>query len=121
MADTSLAVPTIDKRQRIPQKVIKELARRIAEQFNPQRIILFGSYAYGQPSPESDVDILVIMPTRLPESQQALNIRQALNPLFGVDILVHTPENLSQRIAWGDSFLKEIVERGITLYESADA
>jgi hypothetical protein len=61
------------------------------------------------------------MPTNLRESQQALQIRQALKPLFGLDILVYTPQTLQERIAWGDSFLKEIIERGIKLYESTDA
>lgn len=61
--DTALTVPTIDVRQRIPMAVIRSLALSIAEKFQPQRIILFGSYAYGQPRPESDVDLLVTMDT----------------------------------------------------------
>jgi predicted nucleotidyltransferase len=116
--DRSLSVPTVDVRTRIPDEVIRELARRIAEEFAPLRILLFGSYAYGHPRPESDVDLLVVMDTSLRETQQALAIRQHLKPLFGVDILVYTPERLEQRLAWGDSFLREIVERGITLYKS---
>jgi uncharacterized protein len=119
--DLLLEVPTIDQRTKIPDRVIQELTRRIAEQFHPEKIILFGSYAYGEPKPESDVDILVIMNTQRREIQQALDIRQALNPLFGLDIIVYTPEKLKQRISWGDSFLKEIVERGIVLYESPGA
>lgn len=121
MTEAAFSVPTVDKRQRIPDRVIEELVWQIAHQFHPLRIILFGSYAYGQPTPESDVDLLVIMPTQLRENQQAMEIRQALRPLFGVDILVYTPEKLKQRIGWGDSFLKEITERGVVLYESADA
>jgi predicted nucleotidyltransferase len=97
------------------------LTRRIVEQFHPEKIILFGSYAYGEPKPESDVDILVIMDTHIKEIQKALEIRQAINPLFGLDIIVHTPEKLQKRISLGDSFLKEIVEKGIVLYESPDA
>jgi uncharacterized protein len=114
-------VPTIDTRQRIDPDAIRQLARQIAGQFHPQKIILFGSYAYGQPHPESDVDLLVIMETVLRESQQALKIRQYLNPLFGLDILVYPPSKLSQRLEWGDSFLTEIVSRGLVLYESPDA
>jgi len=117
----NLSVPTIDKRQRIPDRVIDEMVRIIAEKFHPQKIILFGSYAYGQPSQLSDVDLLVIMITQLRASQQAMEIRQALRPLFGIDILVYTPEMLRQRIALGDSFLKEITERGVIMYESPDA
>ena len=72
--DTTLIVPTMDKRQRIPMEVIHSLAARIANQFHPLKIILFGSYAYGAPRPESDVDLLVIMDTPLKESEQSLQI-----------------------------------------------
>jgi predicted nucleotidyltransferase len=119
--DKFLSVPTIDKRERIQSDVIRLLARRIVDRFHPQKIILFGSYAYGQPRPESDVDLLVIMETTLRESQQALQIRQFLNPLFGLDIIVYPPSKIEQRLAWGDFFLREIIEKGIILYESPDA
>jgi len=118
--DDLLEVPTIDIRKRIPDSVIRTLAHRIAEKFHPQRIVLFGSYAYGTPRPESDVDLLVVMETTLGESEQALEIRKYLQILFGLDLIVYTPQKLSQRINWGDSFLKEITERGMILYESSD-
>jgi predicted nucleotidyltransferase len=119
--DTAFQVPTIDIRERIPFEVIDEIARQIADRFQPQKIILFGSYAYGSPRPESDVDVLVVMKTPLREIQQAQQIRQYLNLLFGLDLLVYTPENLAKRIEWGDTFLGEIVSRGKVLYESIDA
>lgn len=117
----ALIVPTVDIRKRISTDVIRSLARQIADRFHPHKIILFGSYAYGQPRPESDIDLLVIMETNLRETRQALQIRQYLNPLFGLDILVYPPAKIEQRIAWGDSFLREIMERGMILYESTDA
>ena len=119
--DTALFVPTIDVRDRIQLEVIYLLARKIADRFQPLKIILFGSYAYGQPRPESDVDLLVIMETGMRESQQALQIRQYLNPLFGMDIIVYPPAKIEQRLAWGDPFLTEIILRGVVLYESPDA
>lgn len=64
--------------------MIQQLVMIIAEKIHPQKIILFGSYAYGNPKPESDVDILVIMDTPLKESQQALEIRKALNIFLGL-------------------------------------
>ncbi len=67
----TLRTPTIDRRSRIPEEIIRELISQIASQFKPRQIILFGSYAYGKPSPESDVDLLVIMDTHLRESEQA--------------------------------------------------
>ncbi|MEW5871723.1 MAG: nucleotidyltransferase domain-containing protein [Chloroflexota bacterium] len=117
----SLVAPTVDRRVRIPDRVIRELIARIADKFRPQRIILFGSYAYGEPRPESDVDLLVVMDTPLREAQQALQIRQHVNPLFGVDILVYTPSRLEERLKLGDSFLREITEKGRVVYESPDA
>jgi hypothetical protein len=61
------------------------------------------------------------METPLREVQQAQQIRQHINPLFGVDILVYTPERIDQRLAMGDSFFQEIIEKGVILYESTDA
>jgi uncharacterized protein len=120
MAVTFL-VPPIDIRERIGPELIAEIANQIARQFDPKQIILFGSYAYGTPRPESDVDFLVVMETPLSERRQALKIRQFLNPLFGLDLLVYTPANLAQRLAWGDGFLHEIVSKGKVLYESTHA
>lgn len=117
----SLVAPTVDVRVRIPDEVIHELIARIAAEFDPKRIILFGSYAYGKPRPESDVDLLVIMETPLRETQQALKIRQHINPLFGVDIIVYTPTRLEQRLKLGGSFLQEIIEKGLVVYESPHA
>jgi uncharacterized protein len=119
--DTTLQVPTIDVRERISSEVIAELAHQIAGRFSPHKIILFGSYAYGLPNPESDIDFLVVMDTPLKATQQAQQIRQYLNPLFGLDLIVYTPAELAQRVQWGDSFLREITTRGKVLYESPDA
>jgi predicted nucleotidyltransferase len=119
--DKILQVPTIDIRKRISDEVIDQLVREIVLRFKPQKIILFGSYAYGSPRPESDVDLLIIMNTELRQTQQAQQIRQHLNPLFGLDLIVYTPDILAKRLVWGDAFLQEIVTKGKTLYESADA
>jgi predicted nucleotidyltransferase len=117
----TLVAPTIDARDRIPDEIIQELISRISSQFRPERIILFGSYAYGKPRPESDVDLLVVMDTPIRETQQALEIRQHVKPLFGVDILVYSPSRLEQRLKLGDWFLREITEKGRVVYESPDA
>ncbi len=117
----TLAVQTIDQRTRIPDDVIHELVSQIAAKFHPKKIILFGSYGYGKPRPESDLDLLIIMDTVLRETRQALVIRQFVNPLFGVDILVYTPSRLRERLILGDTFLREITEKGIVLYESANS
>lgn len=117
----TLVAPTADVRTRIPNNIIQELVARIAEKFIPQRIILFGSYASNTPQPESDIDLLIVMDTPLREAQQALKIRQYINPIFGIDLLVYTPARLTERLELGDSFLREIVATGVVVYESPDA
>jgi len=107
-----------NEQRRIPMRAIRAVARRIADKFQPERIILFGSYAYGRPRPESDVDLLVIMDTPLRSRQQRLEISRALSPRpFPLDIIVRTPEQMEERLALGDLFLQEITTRGKVLYE----
>ena len=77
--------------RRISLHAIRAVALRIADRFQPEKIILFGSHAYGHPKPESDVDLLVIMDTPLRSRQQRLEI-SALSPRpFPLDIIVRTP------------------------------
>src|SRR3954454_496161 len=102
----------------IPMRVIRRFARQVAERFQPDKIILFGSYAYGTPHADSDVDLMVIMPARN-ELDQAVKICQAVDYQFPLDLLVRTPKNLAWRLEEGDSFLREIVGRGKVLYEKA--
>lgn len=100
----------------MPMRVIRQFARRVAERFRPDKIILFGSYAYGTPHADSDVDILVIMPTTN-QLDQAVKIELACNPQFPLDIIVRTPHNMQWRLAEGESFLREITAKGKVLYE----
>jgi uncharacterized protein len=103
----------------IPMTAIRRLAEEIVEKFQPDKIILFGSYAYGEPNQDSDVDILVVMPARN-EMTQAIRIRGATEHPFPMDLIVRTPENLRERVELGDWFLREIVGRGVVLYEKTD-
>jgi predicted nucleotidyltransferase len=117
--ESLLSVPTISKRTRISQTVIDDLANAIVVRFHPQEVILFGSYAYGKPGPESDVDLLVVMETQHSELEQAAEICRSIPYRFGIDLVVYTPQHLAQRLKLGDPFLKEITQRGVVLYESA--
>jgi predicted nucleotidyltransferase len=98
---------------------IRRFARRIAERFRPEKIILFGSYAYGTPHEESDVDLLVIMPTRNPIAQ-SVRISVALDWPFSLDLMVRTPGQIERGLRPDDCdwFLREVVEKGIVLYEA---
>jgi predicted nucleotidyltransferase len=104
----------------ITQEQIQEYSDRIAAEFKPERIILFGSYAYGTPTADSDVDLLVVMPFEGHPARKALDILNRIDPPFAMDLLVHSPEELRQRLAWNDYFLREIVEQGRELYAAAD-
>src|SRR6266516_1633308 len=103
----------------VPMTVIRRFARRVAERFRPEKIILFGSHAYGTPHADSDVDILVIMPARN-QLDQAVKIELACDPPFPLDIIVRTPHNMKWRLLEGDSFLSEITAKGKVLYEKTD-
>src|SRR5947209_164953 len=100
----------------IPMRVIRRYARAIAERFQPDKIILFGSYAYGTPHEDSDVDLLVIKPTWSQHSL-AVQIRYALAPPFPMDLIVRTPKNLKWRLEERESFHTEVVTKGKVLYE----
>src|SRR2546430_1146503 len=86
----------------VPMAVIRQFARQVAERFQPEKIILFGSHAYGEPHADSDVDILVVMPARN-EIDQAVRIDRAIDPLFPLDLIVCTPRNMAWRLKEGDS------------------
>ncbi len=107
-------------RRRIPARDIQVVIRQIAAHFNPEKIILFGSYARGNPAPESDVDLLVVMETPLRNSEQAAQIMHAVDYHFGMDLLVRRPKQLTERVALGDSFLREITQKGKVVYARVD-
>ncbi|MBN2390514.1 MAG: nucleotidyltransferase domain-containing protein [Anaerolineae bacterium] len=106
----------VDTSRDIPHNVTA-VAQQIVARFQPERIILFGSHAYGEPHPGSDVDLLVVMETPFKEAEQAARICQRIDYHFGLDLIVRTPATLNRRLALGDLFSREIVDQGIVLYE----
>ncbi len=102
----------------IEMQKIYELRDRIVKHFQPIKILLFGSYAYGQPTEDSDVDMLVIMPFEGRGAHKSAEIATVTHPRFAVDLLVRTPEQVKTRLDLGDFFIREIVENGKVLYEA---
>ena len=96
---------------------IAELSRRIAEEFHPEKIILFGSHAYGTPREYSDVDLLVIMPFEGHPFDKAIEILDRLDAPFTVDVLVTRPEEAKRRYTHFDPLIRSAVDRGKVLYE----
>ena len=103
------------------QEHIKYLCKQIVEKFRPQKIILFGSYAYGIPTSDSDIDLLVVMPFNGRVHEQAVKIRRGLDSTLPLDLLVRTPEQVRERVEMEDFFMREIVEQGKILYEANHA
>lgn len=105
----------------VAMRDIRRLAQTIAREFEPQRIILFGSHAYGRPTGDSDVDLLVIMPGRGSAIDKSLEIRRRIRPGFPLDLLTRTSSEVARRVTMNDWFMREILEKGRTLYEADDA
>jgi uncharacterized protein len=97
---------------------IQAFVDQVVAEFSPQRVILFGSYARGDATPDSDVDLLVVMPTQKRTVQQALDIRRQVSCHFPLDLLVRTPSDIHERLILNDCFYHSIVAEGKTLYES---
>jgi uncharacterized protein len=102
-------------------KSLRPAIQKIVQELNPEKIVLFGSYAYGSPNPHSDVDLLVIMKTKASRKDRSWAVSRLLLPRpFPVDILVKTPREVKQGLETGDFFLKEILTRGKVLYDRSE-
>ncbi len=98
-------------------KSFQGLIHQITDRFQPDPIILFGSYAYGEPDRDSDVDLLLVMNYKGSAREQAVKVIQALDYHFPLDLLVRSREQISKRIDQGDFFLREVLEKGQVLYD----
>ncbi len=98
---------------------IIEYANEVAAQFQPSRIILFGSYAEGRVSEDSDVDLLIEMDHTQSTLRQALAIRKAVKRTFPLDLVVKSSCEIQKRLRQNDFFLKTVMENGQVLYERA--
>jgi len=96
---------------------IEQFASCLARQFQPKRIVLFGSYAWGAPTTDSDVDLLLVLPFEGKAWRMALTIREQVHSGFPLDLLVRTEAQITERLIRNDSFMTEIVTKGKVLYE----
>ena len=100
---------------------IGNVTRQIVHQFHPQKVILFGSYAYGQPTEDSDVDLLVVTDTDEPPLHVASHIAATIEHPLPLDIVVHTPAEFAAAVQRKGVFATEVATKGVTLYEAGDA
>ena len=96
---------------------IQEVAQRIVREFHPDRIILFGSYAYGTPAPGSDVDLLVLLPFEGKAFRKSLEILNRVNATVPLDLLARRPDDPARRYKEGDPLIREAIDHGKVLYE----
>jgi len=100
---------------------IRGIVEQIVSRFHPQKVILFGSYAYGEPTPDSDVDLFVVMETEGNPLHTAARISGEIDHPFPMDILVETPKYLAEALAEKDLFETEVMTNGVVLHEAQDS
>jgi predicted nucleotidyltransferase len=101
-------------------KIILKMVEKIKREYKPEKIILFGSYAYGKPTIHSDIDIMVIKRTNKKRIHRCVDVRRIVyDPNRGIPFspLVFTPGEIQKRISLGDQFIREILQKGKVLYE----
>ncbi|MCX6689931.1 MAG: nucleotidyltransferase domain-containing protein [Methanoregula sp.] len=118
MSETMIGSETLVPITTLTPSLVHEIVKRIVNAVDPAKIILFGSYAYGIPHKESDVDLLVIMETDHPRHKRSIKINQALaGLLIPKDVLVYTPEEVAE---WKDvpqAFITQITKKGVIVYD----
>lgn len=101
------------------KKIIYNMMGKIKKEYKPEKIILFGSFAWGKPTRDNDVDLFIVKKTAQKHRQRMATVRRMIseeNALVGIDILVYTPEEVAQRLKIGDSFISKILKKGAFLY-----
>ena len=102
----------------ISARHIEKYVDEVVRQFHPDRIVLFGSHAAGTTRKDSDVDLLVVMRHKGAAAEQAARIRRRIRAGFPLDIVARSPAAIRKRLAMGDGFIRDILERGKVLHES---
>ena len=105
----------------IARKQIRAYCHALVREFRPQKIVLFGSYAYGHPTPDSDVDLLVVLPFRGSDLKKAVQIRSRFDAPFPLDLLVRKPAFIAERLRERDMFIEGVIKDGRVLYENQHA
>ena len=101
----------------VTEELLQGMVRRIVDEFHPHRVVLFGSYAWGTPRPDSDVDMLVVMDSDLRPARRSAAVSMACRPRrLAADFMVRTPAEIREHLALGDPFMARILREGRTLY-----
>ena len=101
------------------KKIIQRISEKIEKEYQPEKIILFGSYAWGKPNRHSDLDFFIIKKTKARHIDRSVRVRRIVreeNAVVPMDPIVYTPEETKHRIKLGDDFIKKIMKEGVVLY-----
>jgi predicted nucleotidyltransferase len=101
------------------KKIIKEVVDKLQADYQPEKIILFGSYAYGQPKEDSDIDLFIIKDTDKRWVDRFVEVRRLIyDPKRGISVspLIYTPSEIKERLSIGDDFVEDILAKGQVLY-----
>jgi len=106
------------KSQKLISEKLKPIVEKIIQEYQPDKIILFGSYAWGKPTEDSDVDLFIIKKSKKRRIERERELRMKLigNKFPPMDLLIYTPEELDKRVVIGDFFIKDILQKGMPLY-----
>jgi len=104
--------------KRVPEEV-KKIVEQIVKNYNPEKVILFGSFAYGKPKKDSDVDLLIIKRTRKRFGARLFEVAKFIKSELGTDILVYTPKEWEEGLKKKYYFFQEINQKGKILYEKS--
>lgn len=102
------------------KQILSEIVKKLKNDYKPIKIILFGSYAYGNPTRNSDIDLLILKDTDKKRADRFVWVKRIIyNPALEISVspLVYTPDELNERLRIGDDFVKEIIQKGVVLYE----
>jgi len=101
----------------VEMREIRRIARRIVQTFDPERVVLFGSHAEGTATADSDVDLLVVLPFHEKPFRKSLEILNAIDVRFPIDLIARRPSDVRRRYREGDPLIREALDRGKVLYE----
>lgn len=98
-------------------KKLKVITKRIVAQYDPEKIILFGSYAWGKPNKDSDFDLFIVKKGKGNFLSEQNKVRRIIDGEIAADILIATPAEVKRKLTFGDFFFKEIIKKGKSVYD----
>ncbi|MBI4649304.1 MAG: nucleotidyltransferase domain-containing protein [Bacteroidia bacterium] len=106
------------------QIILSEIIEKLKSEYKPLKIILFGSYAYGNPTEDSDIDLLILKNTNKRRVDRFVQVKRIIyNPNHKIPVspLIYTPSELEERLKIGDDFIKEIIQKGKIFYDKTSS